>query len=93
MKRKNSLHHVRVALRYLVSPDAIFNMLSEILFPRKMVTLGSLLFLLVLILLFLMISGILQASFEVLFLALLITVAGVALCLIGCTCYIGNRRA
>jgi len=86
MKNENSLHVQWIHHWGWVSPAVIFHMLNEILFPRKIVTLGSIIFLLDFLLLFVMIQGILPASFELLFLFLLITIAGVYLWLIGYTC-------
>ncbi len=79
MKTKN------VFRRQEISPSVIFHMLVEILFPRKEVVLGSLLFLLSYFLLMVMVIGILQASFAWLLLAMIIALSGVSLWLVGYT--------
>ncbi len=68
-------------------------MLGEILIPQKIVTLGYTLILFGLLLPLSMLLHIAEASFILLFLAFAAVIAGMLICLIGCSCYLGNDRA
>ncbi len=85
MKTINGLNLHWMPHRQEVSPSVIFHMLVEVLFPRKTVALGYLLFLLSYFLLMIMVIDILQASFTWLLLALIIALSGVSLWLVGYT--------
>ncbi len=74
-------------------PNVLIHMISEVLFPHKIVTLGTTLLLSVFLFLVMMISKMVQPSFELFFLALIVTVGGVALWIVGFTGYVGNTRA
>jgi hypothetical protein len=75
------------------SPHVVIHMVSEILLPRKLLALSSLLLFSVFLLLVWMIQDIVQASFGLLLIALIATIVGFGLWLIGLTGYVGNIRA
>jgi ABC-type multidrug transport system permease subunit len=78
---------------HALSPNVVFHMISEIIFPRKILILCSLLLLSVFLLLITMIQGIVPATFELLLIAFIVTIASFCLWVIGLTGYVGNIRA
>ncbi len=93
MIKFNHLPTPRTPHMQALQPNVLLHMISEVLFPHKIVTLGTTLFLAVFLFLLMVTSKMVQPSFELLFLALIVTVVGVALWIVGLTGYIGNTRA
>ncbi len=85
--------HRGLVVKRKMTIRTILGMLGEILFPHKMVTLGFSLVLLGLLIPVSLVLDLVDASFPLLFLAFIVALVGVVVCLIGCTCYLSNNRA
>lgn len=70
----------------------MLSMILTILFPQKLVTLGTMLLVGSVLIPFLMLVSVLPLSLELLLLAVGIAMTGGLLRLIACSCYSGNLR-
>ncbi len=92
MKTIEVLHRQWKHYYRTISPGTLIYILNENLFPRKIVTLGVVLLFLDLFMLMLMVKGILPSTFELSLLALVISVTGSAMWVVGVTIYVGKTR-
>jgi hypothetical protein len=93
MIKSNHLPKLWAPQMQALQPNILIHMISEILFPHKIVTLGTILLLAVFLFLVMMISKMVELRFELLFLALITTILGTTLWVVGFTGYVGNIRA
>jgi len=70
----------------------MLSMLVEILFPQKLVSLGTFLMVASVLIPFLMLLSVIPVSFSLFFLTTGIAAVGGLIRLVGCSCYSGNLR-
>ena len=70
----------------------MLSILFEILFPQKLVTLGTLLIVVSVLIPFLMLLSVIPVNLSIFFLAAAIAAAGGLIRLVACSCYSGSQR-